>query len=585
MSVTPRLPDAGEEIEEEEIRRRGFVWRSKLEARALHPGGDGPSGRFAYHLRDEQRVKNVARVPQAMVKVIPGGGVGSRGELVAQLNYLSRDGGLELEQGIGPDCFPVIGQQEIGELATDWALAWEDAASRDGRTARAKSKSFHMLVSYPEGTDPDMARMAADAFAERLCQSGEYGDRWRFVRAWHTDRAHPHMHLVIDRLGASGRMMQIHPAKPINPKVLRALQVEIAIEYGIELNDTPRVSRGHRDLDLSTAEWRANERGEMKGRSVKRQVYAKAAQCYADDAIAREAVALRKLSERMQDAKSPERRREARALERAAFTLISGGTLDKGPGLVRGAIPEPQPESMSRECEDKSATSTQADIDTRAAKREAEHAEIERQWKRDHERQKQQAQERHRKRMERLAKLMQVDDSESGTSRDDAGHRAEARGVAKPRRGDHAPERVEGFDAPNRSVPKGTNTRGIHVESSREDNLDYDAVPTSGQTDESDQSSAIPDPPGWKWQGFDSLPRAPEDSGERNAARGRDDDNGIRGPADKDREQEPRKPLSEKGLRDLLQRREREMIEQERQHRQREGPERGRDRGGGYGFD
>ena len=395
MSVTPRLPDAGEEIEEEEIRRRGFVWRSKLEARALHPGGDGPSGRFAYHLRDEQRVKNVARVPQAMVKVIPGGGVGSRGELVAQLNYLSRDGGLELEQGIGPDCFQVIGQEEIGEVATDWALAWEDAASRDGRTARAKSKSFHMLVSYPEGTDTDMARMAADAFAERLCQSGDYGDRWRFVRAWHTDRAHPHMHLVIDRLGASGRMMQIHPAKAINPKVLRALQVETANDYGIELNDTPRVSRGHRDLDLSTAEWRANERGEMKGRSVKRQVYAKTAQGYANDAIAREAVALRKLSERMQDAKSPVRRREARALERAAFTLMRGGTLDDGPGFMWEATPEPQSETVPQEREDKSATSIQADIDARAAKREAEHAEIEQQWKRDHERQKQQAQERH----------------------------------------------------------------------------------------------------------------------------------------------------------------------------------------------
>ena len=547
MSETPRLPDAVEEIEEEEIRRRGFVWRSKLEARALHPGGDGPSGRFAYRLRDEQRVKNVARVPQAMVKVIPGGGVGSRGELVAQLNYLSRDGGLELEQGIGPDCFPVIGQEEIGELATDWALAWEDAVSRDGRTARAKSKSFHMLVSWPKGTDPDMARMASDAFAERLCQSGNYGDRWRFVRAWHTDRAHPHMHLVIDRLGASGRMMQIHPAKPINPKVLRALQVETASDYGIELNDTPRVSRGHRDLDLSTAEWRANERGDMKGRSVKRQVYAKTAQGYADDAIAREAVALRKLSERLQDAETSERRREACALERAAFTLMSGGTLDEGPGFVRDTTPEPQPESVPQECEDKSTTSTQADIDARAAKREAEHAEIERQWKRDHERQEQQAQERHWKRMERLKELMRVEEREGDDRHGDAGRRTEVRSTAKAEQGNRGPERVEGFDAPNRSVPKGTNTRDIPVERSRDDNLNRGIVPMSGQTNDTEQRSVAPDPPEWKWQGFDSLHRAPQDSGERDALRPRDDDHRNHSPADWNREQEPRKPLSEKG--------------------------------------
>ena len=575
MSETPRLPDAVEEIEEEEIRRRGFVWRSKLEARALHPRGDGPSGRFAYRLRDEQRVKNVARVPQAMVKVIPGGGVGSRGELVAQLNYLSRDGGLELEQGIGPDCFPVIGQEEIGELATDWALAWEDAASRDGRTARAKSKSFHMLVSYPEGTDPDMARMAADAFAERLCQSGDYGDRWRFVRAWHTDRAHPHMHMVIDRLGASGRMMQIHPAKPINPKVLRALQVETANEYGIELNDTPRVSRGHRDLDLSTAEWRANERGEMKGRSVKRKVYAKTAQSYADDAIAREAVALCKLSERMQDAGTPERRREARALERAAFTLMSGGTLDEGPGFVRETAQEPKPESVPQEQEYKLATSKQTDANARAAKREAEHAGIERQWKRDHQRQEQQAQERHRKRMQRLKELMRVEERDGDDGRNDARPSAKSRATEKARDGDRVPDWTGIVPATGRAVPKERNTPDMPVERPRKESPDRIVAPMSERTDDSDTRPALPDPPEWTWQGFDSLPRAPEDGGGQDISRAKS----------REQEQEPRRPLSEKELREVLQRREREMTEQERQHRQREGPGRGRERGDGYGFD
>ena len=363
------------------------------------------------------------------------------------------------------------------------------------------------------------------------------------------------------------------------------MQVETASDYGIELNDTPRVSRGHRDLDLSTAEWRANERGEMKGRSVKRQVYAKTAQGYVDDAIAREAVALRKLSERMQDAGTPKRRREARALERAAFTLMSGGTLDEGPGFMREATPERQPESVPQEREDKSATLKQADTDARAAKREAEHAEIERQWKRDHERQQQQAQERHRKRMERLAKLMQMEECGSHDNHDDAGRKAEARGTVKARRGDRAPERAEEFYAPNRFIPKGTNTRDVPVERLRQDIPVHNAIPMSGQTEDTDHSSAIPHPPDWKWQGFDSLPRAPEDSGERDASRPRGYDNRSRVPAYRDREQEPRKSLSEKELRELLQNRERKMIEQERQRSERVNPEPGRDRGGGYGFD
>ena len=166
--------------------------------------------------------------------------------------------------------------------------------------------------------------------------------------------------------------------------------------------------------------------------------------------------------------------------------------------------------------------------------------------------------------MERVAKLMQVEERGSDDRRDNAGRRAEPRGIVKARRGSRAPERVEGFDAPNRSVPKEPNTRNISVESSREDTPDRDTVPMSRQTDDSDHSSAPPDPPQWQWQGFDSLPRAPEDSGERGASRARDDDNRSRSPADRNREQEPRKPLSEKELRELLKNREREIIEQKR---------------------
>ena len=339
MMTPPPINAELEQLEdEEEIKHRSFNRRVRIEQRALGfaaSGADGlpkhRGGRFAYQLRDEQRLKNVAGVPQAIVKVIPGGGVGSRGELVAQLNYLSRDGAQELERGDGPAGYRIEGQDAIRDVATDWAMAWEDAASRDGRTARAKKKTFHLLVSYPEGTDPDMAQMAAEAFTDQLCQSGEYGDRWRYIAAWHTDRPHPHMHVVIDRLGASGRMMQIHPAKTINPKSLRALQVDTAIEYGIALNDTPRVSRGHRDRALSSPEWRVEQRGQGRERSPTRQVYDKATSSLADDAIGREANELKKLSERSRNTNTPERRQEAKALERAAFILSSGRTLDDAP--------------------------------------------------------------------------------------------------------------------------------------------------------------------------------------------------------------------------------------------------------------
>ena len=538
MREPPSLPEAVTELEEDE-RRRGFVWRSGLESRALRSAGsdagDTMGGRFAYTLRDEQRVRNVARVPQAIVKVIPGGGVGSRGELIAQLNYLSRDGDLELEQGDGTDTWQMDCAEDIRDLATDWAMAWEDAASRDGRTARAKSKSFHMLVSFPEGTDADMARMAADAFAERLCQSGDYGDQWRNVRAWHTDRAHPHMHLVIDRLGASGRMMQIHPAKPINPKVLRALQVETAAEYGIELNDTPRVSRGHRDLDLSTAEWRADERGDMQGRSPKRAVYAKTATEFADDAIAREAVELRKLSERYQESDAPEQRREAKALEKAAFTLMGGGALDDGPRMIIERKAKRTPEIATQEL---------PDVNTTPAPQEIERAERQRQ-----------------------------EQELAPTQTRKFSYRDMIKQMRESRNASDATEKRP-------LIRLTSQTEG------REDQVEQEQRSAPEPPSDVVHHEPVPERPAWEQEQLDIIRREREEfeqSAHNNSrdAPERDHDRNL---CEKERDQEPRKRLTEQELRDLLVKRERELMEEQKK-RQRDGPERKPDRGIGYGLD
>jgi len=330
----PPTPNFVEQLEDDpwiEMEwRRGLFGKTREES-ARRDGGDG--GRYNYRLRPEQRVKNARKVPQAVVKIIPGGGCSGRGQLVAQLNYLSRDGDLELEEGYREFRNPIWDTDDIRDTATRWAMDWEDAMSRDARTARAKSKTFHMLISYPEGTDPETAKEAADKFADRLCHSGEFGDEWRNVRAWHTDRAHPHMHLVVDRLGESGRMMQIHPAKEINPKRLRALQVDTAAEYGLALNDTPRVSRGHRELGLSSPEHRLEERGHRMDRSYSRQQYAMVVEGYAELSINREIRELKTLAQEYHEKHPVSRHLDAVALEDAAETLVRGGTLT-GPSLL-----------------------------------------------------------------------------------------------------------------------------------------------------------------------------------------------------------------------------------------------------------
>ena len=287
-------------------------------------GGAGRGGRYAASLNDRQRIGNALGAPQAVVKVISGGGVSDRGELTAQLKYLSRDGDLELEQADGDIRGLVETRDEIEDIAAAWSDDWKQAAEQDGRFARAKTNTFHLLVSFPEGTDTGRAKAAAWTFADRLCHSGEYGDEWRNVRAWHEDRAHPHMHLIIDRRGESGRMMKIHPAAEINPKVLRALQVDTAAEQGIALNDTPRSSRGITRQPESSREWRAGRGPQPRGRTQMRDRYADLAKGFAMDTARREADAQKELAARLQ---SRGQTGLAETMQSAARTLEAGGEL------------------------------------------------------------------------------------------------------------------------------------------------------------------------------------------------------------------------------------------------------------------
>ena len=301
-----KLPDFLAELQGDpwiELRwKRGLASRFRNLARSGDGGGEDRvrGGRFAYQLSDSQRIGNAIGAPQAMVKIVRKGGASSRSDLVSQLSYLSREGELVLEEHDPADGgFPVDGREDIRSVADAWAGRWDTAARYDGRSARAGSQTYHVVVSFPSGTDAEIARGAADLFAERFLTSGEFGDAWRHVRAWHTDTEHPHMHLVIDRRGVSGAMMQIHPAKDINPQRLRALQVETAAEYGILLNDTPRVSRGLTGPALSTEEWRAAERGEPLDRLDYRQAYADLAAGFAREIVPLEAAEAKRLGQRV----------------------------------------------------------------------------------------------------------------------------------------------------------------------------------------------------------------------------------------------------------------------------------------------
>lgn len=203
------------------------------ENRRKSPGGSDGAGatssQVAFGL-----VENALLTHQAMVKIVPNGGIKKAGGLAKQLAYISRQGGVELERGSGAAPHDLEAAQSA--VVSDWE---RDFSGADPRT---KQFTYHMILSYPKGTDDLAAKIAAREFAERLTD-GAYGDRYKYIIAHHRDTANPHAHIILNRLGAEGQTLHIS-RHAITTQDLRELHVETARDAGIRLNATSRFSRG-----------------------------------------------------------------------------------------------------------------------------------------------------------------------------------------------------------------------------------------------------------------------------------------------------------------------------------------------------
>ncbi|MAS43323.1 MAG: hypothetical protein CML46_13705 [Rhodobacteraceae bacterium] len=177
------------------------------------------------------------RREQIVVKMVRTGGASNAAGLRAQLNYLSREGGVAMQRsedffGIGMDA----------EEMENVIAAWNMPAGQGG----GPDRTSHFIVSFPQSTDPAAAERAGRAWAEELFGSGQYGgDRFDYVTAFHTDRAHPHMHVVVHRRGLEqDGWLKVSRRSDVNYQSMRALAAEIAQREGIEVEATPRLARG-----------------------------------------------------------------------------------------------------------------------------------------------------------------------------------------------------------------------------------------------------------------------------------------------------------------------------------------------------
>lgn len=199
------------------------VWRP-VGGRAVRPhevlGGGGEG--------DRARLSRVARrVPEVVVKVT--GRTRGEGHLAAHLNYITRSGGLQVEDREG---LTILGRGEVGELARDW----EAMAELDSRRTARTPTSLSMVLSMPASTDPTALLDAARDFAQRT-----FGDAHDYLFVLHTDAGHPHVHLAVRALGDQGQ--RLNPKKA-NLEAWRQAFAQALRDRGIEAEATPRRARG-----------------------------------------------------------------------------------------------------------------------------------------------------------------------------------------------------------------------------------------------------------------------------------------------------------------------------------------------------
>lgn len=192
-------------------------------------------------------------LPQAIIRIVPGGGAKTAEQIHNQWKYLTRKGHMQLrrsERHLGI----LLASEHLEAVAESWAL--ETGYCRSGGDL-----TTHIVVSFPPGTEEEKAFATARAWAEEMFGSGRNGGSFDYLTACHTDRAHPHMHLIVNRRALEGHWLKISRRHPhLSYDKLRVTLTEIAGRHGIALEATSRLERGILETPITYAEYRRRAR-------------------------------------------------------------------------------------------------------------------------------------------------------------------------------------------------------------------------------------------------------------------------------------------------------------------------------------
>ncbi|KIC08868.1 endonuclease [Leisingera sp. ANG-M1] len=219
------------ELWEEEHRRAGSA-REKAAARQVR----------SYRKSGQPSVRNIAKAARgsraAVFKRIRNGGCKTRRSLGSQLDYVNDKAVFTFSTSTNLlTSGATLNAEQKEQIVEQWSGTWRGTAKL-GFTS-------HMLLSFPKDVTADQVRDIAMDWCEHFFESGYYGDEWDYVAAIHTDREHPHAHILLNNRGRDqGLWFSCWAGGVMSPQLMREKQAEIAEQYGVSLDATTRLERG-----------------------------------------------------------------------------------------------------------------------------------------------------------------------------------------------------------------------------------------------------------------------------------------------------------------------------------------------------
>lgn len=180
-------------------------------------------------------------VPEAVT--LAGKGVRTAAGVRKHLGYISRYGELPLwdEAGLRRQ-----GRQDVADLTRDWACAERLDSLRRAGGVMARP----LTLTAPPGSDPMAVRQATAAFLR-----ANY--RFDYVYAFHTDRPHPHAHVLFRSLAPDGARLIWSPEDLQRDRGRFAAFLRA---HGIEVQATPRRLRHQPGRSAPPRLWRISQR-------------------------------------------------------------------------------------------------------------------------------------------------------------------------------------------------------------------------------------------------------------------------------------------------------------------------------------